>query len=48
VNRVLRRIFGQKRNEVMGGLRKMHNDELQNFYSLPSIMRMMKSRRMGG
>jgi hypothetical protein len=45
-NRVLRRIFGPKRDEVMGGWRKLHNEELHNLYSSPSIIRMMKSRRM--
>jgi hypothetical protein len=45
-NRVLRKIFGPKRDEVMGGWRKLHNEELYNLYSLPSIIRMMKSRRM--
>jgi hypothetical protein len=41
--RVLRRIFGQKRDE---GWRKLHNEELHNLYSSPSIIRMNKSRRM--
>jgi hypothetical protein len=45
-NRVLRRIFGSKRDEVMGGWRKLHNVELHDFYSLPSIIRMIKSRRI--
>jgi hypothetical protein len=45
-NRVLRRIFGLKRNEVRGIWRKMHTEELHNLYPLPSIMRMIKSRRM--
>jgi hypothetical protein len=44
-NRVLR-IFGLKRNEMMGGWRKLHNEELHNLYSSPSILRMIKSRRM--
>jgi hypothetical protein len=44
-NRVLR-IFGPKRDEVTGGWRKLHNEELHNFYSSPSIIRMIKSRRM--
>jgi hypothetical protein len=44
-NRVLR-IFGPKRDEVPGGRRKLHNEELHNWYSSPSIIRMMKSRRM--
>jgi hypothetical protein len=45
-NRVLRRIFGQKRDEVTGGWRKLHNEELHNLYSSPSIIRVIKSRRM--
>jgi hypothetical protein len=45
-NRVLRRIFGPKRNEVTGGWRKLHNEELHCLYSSPSIIRMMKSRRI--
>jgi hypothetical protein len=45
-NRVLRRIFGPKRDEVTGGWRKLHNEELQNLYSSPSIIRMINSRRM--
>jgi hypothetical protein len=45
-NRVLRRIFGPKRDEVTGGWRKLHNEELHNLYSSPSIIRMVKSRRM--
>jgi hypothetical protein len=45
-NRVLRRIFGPKRDEVKGGWRKLHNEELHNLYSSPSIIRMMKSKRM--
>jgi hypothetical protein len=44
-NRVLRRIFGSKRAKVKGGWRKLHNEELHNLYSLPSIIRMIKSRR---
>jgi hypothetical protein len=43
-NRVLRRIFGPKRDEVTGGWRKLHNEELHNLYSSPSVIRMMKSR----
>jgi hypothetical protein len=46
-NRVLRRIFGPKRNEVTIGWRKLHNDELHNVYSSPSIIRMIKTRRIG-
>jgi hypothetical protein len=40
------RIFGPKRDEVVGGWRKLHNEELQNLYSSPSIIRMTKSRSM--
>jgi hypothetical protein len=43
---VLRRIFGQKRDEVTGGWRKLHNEELHNLSSSPSIIRTIKSRRM--
>jgi hypothetical protein len=45
-NRVLRRIFGPKRDEVTGGWRKLHNEELHGLYSSPSIMRVIKARRM--
>jgi hypothetical protein len=45
-NSVLRRIFRSKRAEVMGGWRKLHNEELHNLYSSPSIIRIIKSRRM--
>jgi hypothetical protein len=45
-NRVLRRIFGPKRDEVTGELRKLHNGELHNLYSSPDIIRQIKSRRM--
>jgi PAS domain-containing protein len=45
-NRVLRRIFGSKRDEVTGGWRKLYNEELHNLYTSPSIIRMIKSRRM--
>jgi hypothetical protein len=45
-NRVLRRIFGPKRDDVTGEWRKMHNDELHNLYSSPDIIRQVKSRRM--
>jgi hypothetical protein len=43
-NRVLRRIFGPKRDEVTGEWRKMHNKELDDMYSLPHIVRVIKSR----
>jgi hypothetical protein len=43
---VLRRIFGSKRDEVMGQWRRLHNEELHNLYSSPSIIRMIKSRRL--
>jgi hypothetical protein len=45
-NRVLRRIFGPKRDEVTGEWRNLHNNELHDLYSLPSIIRIIKSRRM--
>jgi hypothetical protein len=45
-NRVLRRIFGPKRDDVAGDWRKLHNEELHNLYSSPNIIRMTKSRRM--
>jgi hypothetical protein len=45
-NRVLRRIFGPMRDEVIESWRKMHNEELYNLYCSPSIIRMIKSRRM--
>jgi hypothetical protein len=41
-NSVPRRIFGPKRDEVTGGRRKLHNEELHNFYSSPNVIRMMK------
>jgi hypothetical protein len=47
-NRVLRRIFGPKRDEVMGEWRKLHNGELHNVYSSPCIIRQIKSRREVG
>jgi hypothetical protein len=40
------RIFGPKRDEVTGGWRKLHNEELPNLYSSPSIIRMIMSKRM--
>jgi hypothetical protein len=45
-NRVQRRIFGSKRDEVTGDWRKLHNVELHNLYSSPDIIRQIKSRRM--
>jgi hypothetical protein len=45
-NRVFRRIFGPKKGAVTGGRRKLHTDELHNLYSSPSIIRIIKSRRM--
>ena len=45
-NRVLRRIFRSKRDEVTGEWRKIHNAELNDLYSSPNIVRMMKSKRM--
>jgi hypothetical protein len=43
---ILRRIFGPKRNEVIERWRKLHNEELLNLYSSPSIIRIIKSRRV--
>jgi hypothetical protein len=45
---MLRRIFGPKRDEVTGGLRKLHNEELHNLYFSPSIIRIIKSTRIDG
>jgi hypothetical protein len=45
-NRVLRRIFGPKRDEVTGEWRKLQNEELHNLYSSPDVIRQIKSRRM--
>jgi hypothetical protein len=45
-NRVLRRIFGPKRDDVTGDWKKLHNEELHNLYSSPNVIRMIKSRRM--
>jgi hypothetical protein len=46
VNRVQRRMFGSKRYEVIRGRRKLHNEELHGLYSSPSIVRVIKARRM--
>ena len=43
---MLRRVFGPKRDEVIGKWRKLHNEELRDLYSLPNIVRVVKSRRM--
>jgi len=45
-NRVLRRVFGSKRDEVTGEWRKLRNEELRDLYFLPNIVRVVKSRRM--
>ena len=45
-NRVLRRVFGTKRDEVTGEWRKLHNEELNDLYSVLNIVRVVKSRRM--
>jgi hypothetical protein len=44
-NRVLSRIFGPKRDEVIGGWKKLHNEELHNLHSSPSTIRLITSRR---
>jgi hypothetical protein len=44
-NRVLRRIFGPKRDEATGGWRELHDEELHGLYSSPNVIRMMKSTR---
>ena len=43
---MLRRVFGPERDEVTGEWRKLHNEELNDLYSLPNIVRVVKSRRM--
>ena len=45
-NRVLRRVFGPKRDELTGEWRKLYNEELSDMYSVPNIVRVVKSRRM--
>ena len=45
-NRLLRRLFGPKRDEVTGEWRKLHNEQLSDLYFLPNIVRVVKSRRM--
>jgi hypothetical protein len=45
-NRMLRRIFGTKREEVTGGWRRLHNEELHNLYASPDIISLIESRRM--
>jgi hypothetical protein len=45
-NRVPRKIFGPKRDEVIGSSRKLYNEELHNLYCSPSIIRIIKSKRM--
>jgi hypothetical protein len=44
--KVLRRIFGPERDEITGGWRKLHNEEVRDLYSSPSIIRIIKSRRL--
>jgi hypothetical protein len=45
-NRVLRRLFGHKREEVAGGWRTLHNEELHNLYASLNIIAMILSRRL--
>jgi hypothetical protein len=45
-NKVLRKVFGPKRDEVTGEWRRLHSEELNDLYSLPNIVRVAKSRRM--
>jgi hypothetical protein len=46
-NRALRRIFGPEREEVAGGWKRLHNEELRNLYASPNVIRVLKSMRMG-
>ena len=46
IHYIIARVFGRKRDEVTGELRKLHNEELSDLYSLPNIVREVKSRRM--
>jgi hypothetical protein len=45
-NRALRRIFAPKRDEVIGGWKRLHNEKLHNLYCLPNVIGMIKSRRV--
>ena len=45
---MLRRLFGPKRDEVRGEWRKLHNEELNDLYSLPNIVRVVEKNEMGG
>jgi hypothetical protein len=45
-NRLLRRIFGHRREEVARGWRRLHNEELHNLYASPNIIRLIESRKM--
>jgi hypothetical protein len=45
-NRVLRKLFGTKKDEMVGGLRKLHNEEVHNLYSSTNVTGMIKKRRM--
>jgi hypothetical protein len=47
-NRVLRRVFGSKRKEVVGGWRRLHNEMLHNLYTSPNIIRLITSRKIRG
>ena len=47
-NMVLRRIFGPRRDEITGELRRLHNEELNDLYSSPNIVRVIKPRRETG